>query len=356
MRSKNTRATRSRRKKDINTTHNIQSGGANSSNSQCQPATENSDNSASSSSFEFPDVCYCSHKDKCHVWKKVSNPRNRQIDDVHTLPHKLFTHVTKRKWDKLQPFGSPAVQYDEDTSITDIAESIFQEPRALEMIQATNKHGENDNNYDDIPADKDGIKLIKGYLSILEGSAIKGGIPFDDIWCEIPGVGDPFLASFMTKKRFKMIHRHIQWVDPTTVPDRRSRQYHPYRTVKKSLDLTRARSRELWNASRLLTVDESRLRSTARGDKYRSRNPDKPIKNGKDIHTLGDAGQHADGYVLNELVYAGRYTYTNEEDPRMYNIVKQLLEPYYNTGRIIEADNKYCSMHALEHGRDDTGC
>ena len=124
--------------------------------------------------------------------------------------------------------------------------------------------------------------------------------------------------------------------------------------MKPPADEMRAISRSLWVAGLILTFDECRLRSKARGDRYKNRNAKKPIKIGKDIHTLADAGEEADGYVLNEIVYAGEHTYTNNDDPRMYNLIKQALEPYYDTGRICVADNAYASMHALERSREDT--
>ena len=40
----------------------------------------------------------------------------------------------------------------------------------------------------------------------------------------------------------------------------------------------------------------------------------------------------------------------------MYNLMKQAIEPYYDTGRICGADNAYASMHSLERSREDTGC
>ena len=64
------------------------------------------------------------------------------------------------------------------------------------------------------------------------------------------------------------------------------------------------------------------------------RNKSKPIKMGKDDYTLCDAGEHAQGYVLNNIVHCGRYTYTSGHNIRLQNKNK------LNEGDIIERTRK----------------
>ena len=224
--------------------------------------------------------------------EKYDTEWTTKLKTYHIVFLNGFTTPQEEQW----PYGRPAEEYKEGTEITDIANSIFAEELAYKLIPGTNKRARdyNDTKYTPIPETTDGIKKVKGYFAVLIGSAIKGNIPIEDIYCQIEGVGDRWLASFMDEKDFTAINRNIKWVCDDDIPD--AYVGHPYWSVKPPADEMRAISRSLWVAGLILTFDECRLRSKARGDRYKNRN-----------------AKEADGYVLNEIVYAGEHTYTNNE-------------------------------------------
>ena len=178
--------------------------------------------------FEFPNSCFCSHANRCHVWRKVRHRVNHEVEDVSHCLFEWFHHASRRTMTGLETYGRPAEEYKAGTEITDIANSIFAEELAYKLIRGTNKRARdyNDTKYTPIPETTDGIKKIKGYFAVLIGSAIKGNIPIEDIYCQIEGVGDRWLASFMDEKDFTAINRNIKWVCDDDIPD--AYVGHPY--------------------------------------------------------------------------------------------------------------------------------
>ena len=72
-------------------------------------------------------------------------------------------------------------------------------------------------------------------------------------------------------------------------------------------------------------MDEDRVKSKFRRNAFKTRNSDKPIKEGWTVLKLGDNGEKDGTYILNDIVKCGSYTYSNTDNGKMYNIVDQLI-------------------------------
>ena len=91
-------------------------------------------------------------------------------------------------------------------------------------------------------------------------------IPFEDVWCQDAGVGDPFLFTVMPRNKFRSIHKHFRCVSPAGLLRSGEPNYHPYQDVLGGIDILRNNSCIPWIASRFLPLDESRIKSTSHGD------------------------------------------------------------------------------------------
>ena len=75
--------------------------------------------------------------------------------------------------------------------------------------------------------------------------------------------------------------------------------------------LTFARkAQENWVPGKVLALDEDRVKSKSRRNAFKTRNPDKPIKEGWTVSKLGDKGEKDSTYILNDIVKCGSYTYS----------------------------------------------
>ena len=83
-----------------------------------------------------------------------------------------------------------------------------------------------------------------------------------------------------------------------------------------------------------MCIDEGRIRSKSKRNKFKIRNPDKPIRMGWTVNKIADMGELGGYYTFNHLVKVGKQTYTNTGFGKNYNTVEQLLEGLKNMGRL----------------------
>ena len=83
---------------------------------------------------------------------------------------------------------------------------------------------------------------------------------------------------------------------------------------------------------------------------YKSRQTDKPIREGWTVPKLGDRLENGGTFVYNEIVKGGKFTYTDTSRGKMYNLVEQLLQcpGMIRSGRMIVIDSNYVTTILLK--------
>ena len=89
------------------------------------------------------------------------------------------------------------------------------------------------------------------------------------------------------------------------------------------------------NNEKLSASDESMIKHKSKRNKSRLKIPTKPTSEGWCVHRIADSGECKTGFVLGSVVHHGEYTYTDKNEAKVYNILKQLTKPYWKTGRLI---------------------
>lgn len=237
----------------------------------------------------------------------------------------------------------------ECTEYYEIVASVLTEEWLNSAIVATNAHGKDDPNYSEIPVSESGRNVIQVFLLIV-GDAKAHNYVFEDIWSQESWIGNEKLAFWMPRDSFMSLLKHYRVVDPEDVPDKESDDWHPTVNIQEAVDALKENSQALWVLGSILCIDERRVTSKSRGyvlffsmirvqktlflfvlnvvgDAYKTFEPQKPTRNGRNIYILADKGdfQGTKGYTWDTLIYSGVHTYENEDDPKMYDICRQLI-------------------------------
>ena len=107
--------------------------------------------------------------------------------------------------------------------------------------------------------------------------------------------------------------------------DRDSEDYHPLQNVLWALDFWRQKAQENWILGKAFALDEDRVKSKSRRNAFKTRNPDKPTKEGWTVSKLGDKGEKDGTYILNVIVKCGNYIYSNTDNGKMYNRIRKQI-------------------------------
>ena len=105
----------------------------------------------------------------------------------------------------------------------------------------------------------------------------------------------------------------------------------------------------LWKLGSCIAIDEDRVCSKLRRNKFKIQNPDKPIRMRWTVCKLGDVGENDGAFVYNHLIKCGDHTYTDTTYGKNYDVVEQLV----NTGdivgfeRTLVMDNMFPTMPLL---------
>ena len=66
-----------------------------------------------------------------------------------------------------------------------------------------------------------------------------------------------------------------------------------------------------------MSLDEDRVKSRSKRNVYKSRQTDKPIREGWIVPKLGDRGENGGTFVYNDIVKWGKFTYTDTRKGKM---------------------------------------
>ena len=90
----------------------------------------------------------------------------------------------------------------------------------------------------------------------------------------------PELPKGMSFRLFNRLKKHFRVCITEELPERDSEDYHPLQNVLRALDFLREKAQENWIPGKILALDEDRVKSKSRRNAFKTRNPDKPIKEG----------------------------------------------------------------------------
>ena len=121
------------------------------------------------------------------------------------------------------------------------------------------------------------------------------------------------------------LKKHFRVSITDELPDRDSEDYHPLQNVLWALDFWREKAQENWILGKAFALDEDRVKSKSRRNAFKTRNPDKPIKEGWTVSKLGDKGEKDGTYILNGIVKCGNYIYSNTDNGKMHNIIEKQI-------------------------------
>ena len=112
----------------------------------------------------------------------------------------------------------------------------------------------------------------------------------------------PEVQKIMHCKLYICVRKHFRVSYSRELPGKDEPGYHPVQSVNWALGYLRSKAQLLWNPGKILCLDEYRVKSRSRHTAYKTREPDKPIREGWTVVKLGETGQKGGAFVLNDLV------------------------------------------------------
>ena len=106
------------------------------------------------------------------------------------------------------------------------------------------------------------------------------------------------------------------------------------------------KAQENWIPWKVLALDEDRVKSKSRRNAFKTRDPDKPIKEAWAVSKLGDKREKDGTYISNGIVKCGNYTYSNTDNGKMYNIIDKQIgcSDIKGSGRTVVLDSAYVTI------------
>lgn len=301
--------------------------------SRCPPPQRDRSRSRSRSrrsKMRFKTSFQC--KDGCHTYHRLESKEKR-------LFSKLFTHTTQPD-SAIKTLSRPKEKWLNYPTMVDM---ILNRSFFKKVIAGTNQHGADDDKYDPIPVNTRGIHIIKMYLCILLANGFRNQ-RLQNIWSQDLKKGAPFVSIFLSRKKFFSINRHLcfnRW-DPDHT--------HPYRKFVKGHNQLWRQSRILMQQGHIFALDEIRVTSTSKRDKFKTKMDKKPKVLARDMHSVCTATQKFHGYLLTTLPSCGDKTYSKtnaivDDEKKMDNIVNQLIRANKKCDyEIYVMDRRYSSI------------
>ena len=130
----------------------------------------------------------------------------------------------------------------------------------------------------------------------------------------------------------------------------------PYEKFNAGIDKVREKSLALFSDVFIYSLDEMRVISKSKRNKYKTFMQSKPIKSGVDIFTISCASQRHHGLVHSTLPYCGKKTYDPNlrtvdgiKGGKMDSIICKLMGEVHKTGdEIVVMDNRFTSIYVAE--------
>ena len=190
---------------------------------------------------------------------------------------------------------------------------------------------------------------LQGFLAIILNMGLIELPHIEDYWKTSWETEVPFFRRVMPRDRFELLFWLLHVSHSDSAEEKRIDK------VGLLLQSMLTRFRRRYYPGCELAVDETMVgfRGRFAAKQYM---PNKPTKWGIKCFTLADS---ANGYMLNVLVYTGRYTLEdagNESLPQPARVVLHLAEPYLGCGHHMFTDRYYTSLplaqtlHSLQTG------
>lgn len=164
-----------------------------------------------------------------------------------------------------------------------------------------------------------------------------------ELWSTYPAFRNQFFTAVMARARFQELSSAIRFDDKRTRQARIQTTNDKLAAIRDVFDLFVKACIESYSPDAHITVDE-RL-ATFRGKcPFRVYMKSKPGKYGIKIWVCADA---KNGYVCNLQVYTGMMNNQREINQGM-RVVKELVSPYFGSGRGVTTDNFFTSIPLAE--------
>ena len=163
----------------------------------------------------------------------------------------------------------------------------------------------------------------------------------------------------MSREYYIFLRKHFR-LAPANVPVPGEDDYHPLSNISAGTGHIQHRSRLLWNLGGVVAVDEGRTTSKSDHNAYKIRAPNKPCRMGWEWLSMNDRSTQRIGFIWSHLPLVGKYTIDpdeiqSENEPKMFQYVRNVTKDIHGTGRMVVIDRKYFSMQVMEVARDEWG-
>ena len=189
------------------------------------------------------------------------------------------------------------------------------------------------------PLNQNELKAFVGLL-ILAGVNHSAHESLEELW--EAKTGRPIFRATMTLNRFKIILRFLRFDNKTTRPERRAQD--KLAAIRDVWAMFISQLPKFYIPSTDLTVDEQLVPFRGRCP-FRQYIKSKPAKYGIKIWWNCDA---VSSYPLNGQVYLGKQANQAREVNQGARVVKDMVRPWFGTGRNVNADNFFTSVPLVE--------
>ena len=149
---------------------------------------------------------------------------------------------------------------------------------------------------------------------------------------------------------YNRLRKHFRCTSNQELPTKNAVGYHPLQNVMWASQYLRDKAQHLWIPGEIMSLDEDRVKSRSKRNVYKSRQTDKPTREGWTVPKLGDRGENGGTFVYNDIVKCGKFAYTDTSKGKIYNLVEQLLQcpGMIRFVRIIVTDSAYVTTILLK--------
>ena len=209
----------------------------------------------------------------------------------------------------LNEFGSANYDNDNDAKPHEIVETILSDAFIDDCIDATIYHGRNDPNFQkrlgNLEKNEKGRAFIRGFLAIKWHISLVRYGNKRWAWSNDPLLAQNEVKKIMTYKTFQTISKHFCVNSYENLPPKNDPSYHPLQNILSGVEMLRKNSIALWKSGHRLCIDEGRITSIGKRNKFKIRNEDKSIRMGWTVYKLGERGQNGGYFISNHLVKVG---------------------------------------------------
>ena len=168
------------------------------------------------------------------------------------------------------------------TTPADLAERVLDHNFIDHIINCTSIHGQTDPKFmqhiGNIPQDEKGRAFMRGYVGIRIYFGLVRMPSVQYAWTTDPLKRIPEIPKVMSYNKYALVRKHFRVTDSEQLPNCQDADYHPLQNVKEGIKYLRTKTQQLWKLGSCIAINEDRVCSQSRGNKFKIRNPDKPIR------------------------------------------------------------------------------